>query len=292
MSNELDGFRAERVVLSAGPINYREAGEGSAIVFVHGALMNGKLWEETASALAAGHRCIVPEWPLGSHTEAMAPNADLSPRGLASLVSEFVATLDLDDVTIVGNDSGGAISQILVTEFPERIGRLVLTNCDCFEKFPPAQFKAMTVAARFPIVYGAMIQPMRLASMRRSSLGYGDLTEKDLDDELMRGFAEPSLTDGDIRRDGRRFVAAMDTKYTMAAAAKFPQVKIPVLLAWGTADPFFTVGDAQRIAELIPDCTLVEIPGAGTFTAFDKPLEIAREVEKFLAGSRSPVSGA
>ena len=292
MGVDRNGFSNRRVELGPGPINYLEAGEGPAIVFVHGVLANGRLWEEAASELAAEHRCIVPDWPLGSHAEAMSPDADLTPRGIARLVSEFIAELDLDDVTIVGNDSGGAVSQILVTEMPERIGRLVLTNCDCFEKFPPGRFKSMAEAARIPAAYRLLVESMRIRSMRHSPLAYGALTVREVDDEILRSFTEPSVTDADVRRDGMRFLAGMDTKDTMGAAAKFPQLEIPVLLAWGTDDPFFTLDDARRIAELIPDCRLVEIPGAATFTALDKPVEVAGAIEAFLAEPGVPVSEA
>ena len=292
MGEDRSGFSSRRVELGAGPINYLEAGEGTPIVFVHGVLANGKLWEQAASTLAAAHHCIVPDWPLGSHAEAMGPDADLTPRGVARLVSEFVAELDLDDVTIVGNDSGGAVAQILVTEMPERVGRLVLTNCDCFEKFPPGRFKSLVVAARIPAVYRLLVESMRIRSMRRSPLAYGALTVKEVDDEILRSFTEPSVTDAAVRRDGMRFLAAGDTKDTMGAAARFPQLEIPVLLAWGVDDPFFTLDDAHRIAELIPDCRLVEIPGAATFTALDKPIEVAGAIGAFLAESRAPVSGA
>ena len=156
----------------------------------------------------------------------MSPDADLTPRGVARLVSEFIAALDLDDVTIVGNDSGGAGSQILVTEMPERIGRLVLTNCDCFKKFLPGGFKSMAEMSRLPLV-----ESMRIRSMRHSPLAYGALTVREVDDEILRSFTEPSVTDADVRRDGMRFLAGMDTKDTMGAAAKFPQLEIPVLLA-------------------------------------------------------------
>jgi pimeloyl-ACP methyl ester carboxylesterase len=292
MGDRESGFSSRRVELGAGPIHYLEAGEGPPIVFVHGVLANGKLWREAASALAARHRCVVPDWPLGSHAEAMSPDADLTPRGVARLVSEFIAELELEDVTIVGNDSGGAVSQILVTELPERIGRLVLTNCDCFEKFPPGRFKSMVEAARIPAAYRLLVESMRVRSMRRSPLAYGALTVKEVDDEILRSFTEPSVTDAGVRRDGMRFLAGMDTKDTMAAAARFPQLEIPVLLAWGVDDPFFTLDDAHRIAELIPDCRLVEIPGAATFTTLDKPAEVAGTIEAFVAGSRAPVSEA
>ncbi|HET6829992.1 MAG TPA: alpha/beta hydrolase [Solirubrobacterales bacterium] len=286
------GFTSRRIELAGGPIHYREAGDGHPIVFVHGFLANGRLWDRSAAALAGGNRCIVPDWPLGSHPEAMRPDADLTPRGVAGMVSELLAALELDDVTIVGNDSGGAVSQILVTERPERIGRLVLTNCDCFEKFPPGRFKLMARAARLPGASMLLANSMRLRFMRSSPLAYGALTAGPADDEILRSFTEPSINDAGVRRDGIRFFTAADPRDTLAAAARFGELEIPVLLAWGVDDPFFTIGDARRLAAAIPDSTLVEIPGAGTFTALDRPDEVAAAIASFVGdeprvGSRS-----
>jgi pimeloyl-ACP methyl ester carboxylesterase len=287
MSVNGDGFRHERATLPAGPIHYREAGSGPPIVFVHGFLANGRLWERTAAALAAGNRCIVPDWPLGSHPEAMRPGADLTPRGVAAMVSELLAALELDDVTIAGNDSGGAVSQILVTERPERVGRLVLTNFDCFEKFPPGRFKLMARATRIPGASLLLANSMRLRFMRHSPLAYGALTAGPADDEVLRSFTEPSIRDAGVRRDGITFFAAADPGDTLAAAARFSELEIPVLLAWGVDDPFFTLADARRLAAAIPDSTLVEIPGAGTFTALDRPDEVAAAIASFVGdGSR------
>src|SRR5437588_8574893 len=118
------------IELSQGRIHYRDHGSGPAVVFVHGLLVNGLLWRNVASALQAQCRCIVPDWPIGSHSEPLRDGADASPHGVARLIAEFLEALSLEDVTLVANDTGGAISQLLITERPERIGRVVLTNCD------------------------------------------------------------------------------------------------------------------------------------------------------------------
>ena len=99
----------DRVVLPQGTIHYSDSGSGPTIVFVHGLLVNGTLWRKVVPRLEANFRCVVPDWPLGSHPEAMATDADLSPIGLAQIVADFLAALDLDDITLIGNDTGGAI---------------------------------------------------------------------------------------------------------------------------------------------------------------------------------------
>src|SRR5919204_4812144 len=153
--------------LSQGTINYRKSGEGPPVVFVHGLLVDGRLWRKVTPLLEDRFRCIVPDLPLGSHTRPMSPDADLSPLGLARVVADFLEELNLEDVILVGNDTGGAISQITAANHPERIGRLLLTNCDAFENFLPPAFRPMQWAARVPPVLTGVMQGMRFAPMRR-----------------------------------------------------------------------------------------------------------------------------
>lgn len=126
------------VTLPQGTIHIRDTGAGAPIVFVHGLLVDGTLWRKVVERLEGGFRCIAPDWPLGSHRTPMARDADLSPRGVAHLIADTLEQMGLRDVTLVGNDTGGAICQILVTERPQRVGRLVLTDCDAFDNFSRA----------------------------------------------------------------------------------------------------------------------------------------------------------
>jgi pimeloyl-ACP methyl ester carboxylesterase len=118
-------------------VRYRDQGHGDPVLFVHGLLVDGRLWDGVARRVAAdGHRAIVPDWPMGSHVAPMEEDADLTPRGQARLVADLIDALGLGRATIVGNDTGGAVSQMVATRHPEVVERLVLTNCDCFDVFP------------------------------------------------------------------------------------------------------------------------------------------------------------
>src|SRR6476619_1285093 len=156
------------IELPAGRIRYREAGEGSPVVFVHGFLVDGRLWDGVVDALSDRCRCLAPDWPIGAQQIAMSPGADLSPYGIATTIADFLEALDLEDVTIVGNDSGGAMSQVLVTRHPERIGRLVLTNCDTHENFPPGIFKTMPPLAKLPGGMTMLSLPFRSGAISRA----------------------------------------------------------------------------------------------------------------------------
>jgi pimeloyl-ACP methyl ester carboxylesterase len=150
MTTRFDAAELRRARLPQGVVSYRELGTGDPVVMVHGLLNNGLLWREVAETLAKDFRVIAPDWPLGSHQPAMEPNADLSPPGLAALVAAFLEELDLRGVTLVGNDTGGAICQLVAVDHPERLARLVLTPCDAYDNFPPAMFRPLLLAARVP----------------------------------------------------------------------------------------------------------------------------------------------
>jgi pimeloyl-ACP methyl ester carboxylesterase len=270
---------AKTVELSQGPIRYGDRGEGEPIVFVHGFLVDGRLWEATAERLSESYRCITPDWPMGSHRAPMKPDADLSPPGIARLIADFLAALELDGVTIVANDSGGAISQVLVTSHPERIARLVLTNCDSYDNFPPFPFNAMSPVARLPGGMTAMSLPFRIAPVRRAA--YGLFAKRPIPSQLVDDWMAPSLSDPAIKRDARKFTLGMHKRHTLAAAERFGELEIPVLLAWAPDDRFFELGDAERLARDIPDARLETIPDAKTFVALDQPERLAELVAGF-----------
>jgi pimeloyl-ACP methyl ester carboxylesterase len=265
--------------LPQGRIRYRESGEGDPIVFVHGYLVDGRLWEGTAAALAAEFRCIAPDWPLGSQTMAMNPDADLSPPGIARIIADFLEALDLDKVTIVGNDSGGAMSQVLVTRHPERIARLVLTNCDTYEHFPPAPFNLMPPLARIPGAMTAIGLPFRIGALRRAA--FAPFAKRAIPDELSASWMAPSARDAGVKRDLKKVTIGMNKRYTLEAAERLASSDLPVLLAWAPEDRLFKLADAERLAAAIPNARLETIPDAKTFVAFDQPQRVADAIATF-----------
>lgn len=286
MSATTDGaqtFKPGVAETSAGRIHYREAGSGPALVFVHGWAVNGTLWDAVAERLAGSHRCILVDWPFGSHPEPLPPEADLSPPGAARLVADTLAALDLEDVTLVGNDSGGAICQLVVTRHPERVARLVLTNSDCLEEFPPGHFKLLVEALRVPGAWSVLSAGFALRSLQRSPLAYGSLTREPISDEILDSWVLPARRNGLVRRDSGKFASGMNPEHTLDAAAKLSEVEIPVLLAWGDADTFFRYELAERLERIIPNARLIRFPGAKTFLPLDEPAHLAEEVAAFVA---------
>ena len=268
--------------LPAGRIRYREAGEGKPIVFVHGFLVDGRLWDGVVDSLSDRFRCLAPDWPIGAQQVAMKPDADLSPYGIAAIVASFLEALDLTDVTIVGNDSGGAMSQVLVTRHPERIGGLVLTNCDTHENFPPGIFKAMPTLAALPGGM-AVLAAFRIGALARAA--FKPFSMKPVPADLVASWMEPGLHDPGVKRDIRKVAVGMNKRYTLEAAEKLRNSDLPILLAWAPGDRFFPIKYAKRLAADTPNARIVEIPDAATFVPLDQPRRLADEIASFASGS-------
>src|SRR5271154_2979218 len=158
------------VALNAGTIHYEKSGpdDGRPVVFIHGYAMGGSLWRPLTERLAAGGlQCIAPTWPLGAHTEPMKKDAELTIEGIAAMVGELLDELSIEDVVLVGNDTGGAIAQVVATSTPARLGALVLTSCDAFEHFPPPILKPFIAAAKSKALFRTAIQALRAPAARK-----------------------------------------------------------------------------------------------------------------------------
>ena len=277
--------------LPQGPVHVRDdGGEGPPVVFVHGLLVDSRLWDDTAAALRGRVRCIQPDLPLGSHTRPMRPDADLEPHGMARLIADLLAELDLHDVTIVANDTGGALTQVLVTRHPERVGRVVLTNCDCFEEFPPAAFKPLVkIGGGVPGALRAIGPSLAIPAVRRSPLGYGLLTKRPIPDALLDGWTRPARESKEIRRDLRKALRGFDPRYTLEAASRLKGFEGQALLAWAVEDRMFPRTLADRLAACFADARVEAIPDSGTFVPLDRPERLGRLVADFV-GAGAPVS--
>ncbi len=266
--------------LPAGRIRYREAGEGKPVVFVHGYLVDGRLWSGVVDRLSDRCRCIAPDWPIGAQQIAMKPDADLTPYGIAALIAGFLEALDLEDVTIVGNDSGGAMSQVLATRHPERIGRLVLTNCDTYSNFPPGPFKLMPPLVKLPGGMAVLAAPFRIGAVARAA--FRPFTKKPLPPELVASWMEPGLNDPGVKRDLKKVTIGMHRRYTLEAAEKLRGSDLPLLLTWAPGDRVFPLKTAEKLAAEVPNARIVQIPDSRTFVPIDQPQRLADEIATFV----------
>jgi pimeloyl-ACP methyl ester carboxylesterase len=263
------------IEISAGTIHYEALGpaDGRPIVFVHGYMMGGQVWRSVSERLAAlGLRCIAPTWPMGAHTQPLRTGADQTITGVAGVVAEFLTALELEDVVLVGNDSGGVVTQLVAVHRPERIGAMVLTSCDAFEHFPPPILKPMILAAKSKLSFRIALQAMRLRSVRERA--FGGLAHIDIDD-LARMWVGPALSDPAVAEDLRQLTLSCRTEVTTGVAARLPEFDKPTLIAWSAEDVFFAIGDGERLAATIPNARLEVIEGARTFSMVDRPARLA-----------------
>jgi pimeloyl-ACP methyl ester carboxylesterase len=268
--------------LPQGTIRYREDGTGEPLLFVHGVVVNGDLWRKVVPRLSKDFRCITPDWPLGSHEVPMAPDADLSPPGLAKLIVDFMDGLGLETVTLVGNDSGGALSQIVAAEYPDRVARLVLTSCDMYDRFVPPLFKPLTWAARVPGSIWLIGQSLRPRLAQRLPIAYGWVTKRHPDKAVVDSWLRPGRGSAGIRRDFAKVLRGIDSHHTIEAAEKLKGFDKPVLLPWAVEDKLFPLEYAKRFAADLPDATVEEIADSYTFIPEDQPERLADAIAAFV----------
>ena len=261
--------------INAGTIHYEATGPetGRPVVFVHGYMMGGQLWRQVGERLGGlGLRCIAPTWPLGAHPEPLRPGADRTITGVARIVADVLAALDLEDVVLVGNDTGGVVTQLVAVHHPERLGALVLTSCDAFEHFPPPILKPVILAAKSKKLFQAAVQAMRAPVARKRA--FDGLAHRDIDD-LTEIWVRPLLSDSAVAEDLRQFTLSLRTEVTTGVAARLPEFDKPALIAWSADDTFFALSDGERLAATIPNARLEVIEGARTFSMVDRPDRLA-----------------
>jgi pimeloyl-ACP methyl ester carboxylesterase len=270
------------VRLGGGVIHYRDVGTGPALVFVHGILANGTLWRDVVARLSGQFRCIVPDLPLGGHSAAMHSEVDMSPAGVARMVAGLMEELDLRDVTLVGNDTGGAICQVVISNHPECVGRLVLTNCDAYEAFFPVLLRPIQYAARlFGTRFVDLLAWALRARFAQRAL-FKTVAIRHIDEATLDAYAGRLLLDAGVRRDLARFLSEVSSRYTLEAAQSFPGFDFPVLIAWGDKDPFFSPRLALRLQRDFPNARLEAVAGSRAFVPEDGPGQLARLIEEFF----------
>ena len=275
--------------LPQGRLRCFEAGSGPPLVFVHGLLVNANLWRKVVAKLSPDFRCIALDLPLGSHTLPMSESADLSMYALTDLIADALEALGLEDVTLVGNDTGGALCQVTVTRRPERIARLVLTSCEYRERMPPAIFSYLGPATRIPSVAPFLFAPMRLRALRRLPFTFGWLAKRPIDPNAEDSYVFPGITNSRVVRDTRKVLAGLDERYLNEADDKLGGFDKPALVAWSREDKFFGPESAERLAKDLPNARLEWIEDARTFSPEDQPERLAELIAGFV---REPIRSA
>jgi pimeloyl-ACP methyl ester carboxylesterase len=281
-------MRRETVTLDAGVVEYVDTGgPGPVVVLLHGALMDESLWAEVVAVLAPGIRCVVPVLPMGAHRIPMPESADLSPRGLADLVGDFLEALDLSDVAVVGNDTGGAIAQFLVAAGGERVSALALVSCDAFENFPPGlPGRTMALASKVPGMLWLALLSLRIPVLRRLPMTFGWMSKRPISDAVFTRWLDAYLADHRVRGDVRRMMSGVDRRELVAAADRLTGFDKPALVVWASEDRVMPVEHASRLVELLPSARLAMVDDSYTLIPLDQPRLLADLIAGFVAERR------
>lgn len=276
------------IPLPGGQVECFRRGEGPPLVFVHGWLANANLWRKVVELLAGRFTCITFDLPLGAHRIPMCSDADLSPAGCGALIAAAIVALGLRDVTLVGNDSGGAYSQIALAEDGSRVSRLALNSCETpYSEFPPAPFDGLPQVAKDPAALGQLLEALRDRELRLTPPAFGLLIKHPIDELVSDSYALPAINDSDVLRDVAKVMASATSSPVQSAGRKLiATFDRPVLLAWSPQDQVFAPADAQRYADELKDGSVVWIDDAYSFTPEDQPERLAAEIAKFASGQR------
>jgi pimeloyl-ACP methyl ester carboxylesterase len=280
ISPTVSRFERQAVATRFGEVAYLEAGHGPAAVFIHGVFLNADLWHHQLEGLADLRRCLAVD--LLAHGGSPYLGAEeLTVSLQADMVVGFLDALGLDSVDLVGNDSGGAIAQLVVARIPGRVRSLTLTNCDTHDNWPPAAFEPIVDLARQGVLAGTLRALAVDPATARASLSSGFEHPEALSDQVIEGFFGPIGSSGPRAEAIQSYVAGMDNRVTVAIRDDLAGFRSPTLIVWGTADEFFDVEWARWLATTIPGTVrCVEIDGAKVFF----PMERASAFNEELRG--------
>lgn len=274
------------VQLPQGTIRYSDTGTGEPLIFIHGLALNRTLWRKVIPLLEGEFRCIAADWPLGGHPVPMEPGMDLSLPGLARLVVDFMDEMGLESATLVGNDSGGAIAQMVAADYPDRVDRLVLNSSELYDRFLPPIFRPLQTLAAVPGSVWLVTQLMRPRFAQKLPMGFGWSIKSGLPErEVIDAYLGSSRASAGVRRDLRKFLRAVDKRYTLDAAERLKSFPKPVLLAWAAEDKLFPLDYPRRFAEELPNAQLEVIPDSYTFVPEDQPEALAESIARFIGAT-------
>ena len=281
MSRSAELGEQKSIAVTGGTLNYRERGSGPPILFVHGLLVNGDLWRKVVPELHSDHRCITPDLPLGSHEEPFDSAAELTPLTLARMLRELIEGLGLEDLTVVANDTGGAITQMLIAENPDLVARLVLTPCDVGKNFLPLRFRYLQWIAKVPASLGLVAQSVRIGFIRNGPIAFGPLAKHGIDDAAAASYTEPPRRNAGVRRDVAKVLNGISTRDSLAALDRLPAFRGRSLIVWSDDGRVFPRKDAEALAQKLPGARIEIIDDSYAFVPEDQPQRLAGLIREF-----------
>jgi pimeloyl-ACP methyl ester carboxylesterase len=272
------------VIVGNVEIDYTDTGSGPVVVFVHGAYVTGRLWQDVVDRLSDSHRCIAPTLPFGAQAEPVGTGVDLTVAASGRLIVGLLEALDLSDVTLVANDTGGGIvlaSLGNTTLNWDRVSRLVFTNCDSFEHFPPSSFAPIVRLCALNQTLGSVVLK-GLTTAPGLKVFTSAVTRNGIDPARRPAIFGGFLTSAAVRREAARFTADLKPSHTLAAISAMKRWDRPVQMAWGTSDKMFPLSHAQRLADTFANAVVRTIEDSSTYVMLDRPDETAEAIRAFV----------
>jgi pimeloyl-ACP methyl ester carboxylesterase len=279
-TNSLSISSERRLASTAhGEIAYRETGSGPAAIFIHGVFLNADLWDAQLRDLADLRRCIAPD--LLAHGQSAVGTGELTMAQQAEMLVSFIDAVAGDgQVDLVGNDTGGAIAQLVAVAIPDRVRSLTLTNCDTDENLPPAAFQPVIDLARAGQLAGALPAFAASPELVRSALASSLEHPEAISDEVLTGFFAP-FADPARAAAVQAYVAGMNNAVTVAIRGDLARLQARTLIVWGTGDEFFGLSWARWLADTIPGTVrLVTVDGGRLFFPLERPAELSQPLRQ------------
>ena len=233
--------------------------------------------------LGAVRRCIALDL-MGLGYSEVSEDQDLSFPAQARMVLEFLDALSVREFDLVGNDSGGAIAQLVAVRAPARLNSLVLTNCDVHDNWPPPAFAQTVQLANAGLLGLLCCELLENLQLARSDLGLGVGFEhpSTISEQLVHSYIRPITRNEKRRRQLNRYVASMDCKQTVMIRGQLESLIVPTLVVWGMEDVFFPPRWADWLRQTIPGVeTVVKLPGARLFLCEERAAEVAEHARDF-----------
>jgi pimeloyl-ACP methyl ester carboxylesterase len=273
-----------RIDVTAGTLEYREEGDpnGPPVVLLHGLLMNDTQWDLALPLMPTGFRYLLPVLPMGGHRIPMHDDADLTMPGMVGVVADFLDALELSDVTLVVTDWGGPL---FLTDMgrDKRVARLVICPSEAYDNFPPGfPGKVTWLVSRTTGTVALAMRQLRIGWLRRQWFMFGMMAKTPVPQHIVENWTDAGLSDVRIRRDLIKYCRSrFDDAELVRATERLREFDGPALVLW-SRNPVMPAEHGERLAALLPNATLREVPDAYVLVMLDQPGQTAQAIGEFL----------
>lgn len=250
----------------------RESGQGTPVVLVHGFPGNARDWERVAGTLAASHRVIQPDLLGFGQSTKPASFEEVWVEAQAAALAAQIDARGVERFALVGHDYGGPVAVALAARRPQRVTHLVLSACNVFRD-PPLQppMRLLPVPGVGRVVEAGLFSAQAIKMMGKSGTRQGNVYPVTNPPDELRSLR---LIFANGLRDLERFGVVEDA---------LPRLTMPVLVAWGERDPFFSTAHAQRITASVPHGRLKVYPRVGHFPHIEATAHYAADIADLIA---------